>query len=533
MSRCGASLTGLAAIRELYATVTNDEREDIAVPLGCYRGALMRAGLIVTLALFAVTPGASSGLSAQASEAPDRPFRTAVHIHLPGETYPEPASLAMKRVAAAGATVVRLPVTWSAVAPATRPTGFDADDPGDPAYRWATLDDGVRQAARNRLTPLIFFYDAPAWAKREKLPEFSPNDFPDPIEIGRFARALALRYSGSFRGLPRVRYWQAWNEPNISLYFRPQLAGNKPISPGWYRNVLKQFTPAVRSAHADNFVVAGGTAPFHDITPEAAKQRPDWGPLSFMRELLCLSRTLKPTCNMRVAFDAWAHHPYTSGGPTHTAVMRDDVSLGDLPEMKRMLDAAVRAGHVAARGGRPEFWVTEFSWDSKPPDPKAVPTRLLERWVPEALYRMWQSGVTLATWFTLRDQELSTSFFQSGLYYRGPRLSADRPKPYLQGFRFPVVAFREGAEVLVWGRTPAGRAGQVVVEQRAGTGWMRLGVARTNRFGIFQNRFDTRGSGSVRARTAKDISLPFSLKPVRDRFFNPFGLPELLEPKRP
>jgi len=495
----------------------------------------MRAALFVGVVLLVAASG-GSGLSAKPSEIPDRPLRTAVHLHLPGETYPEPSSQAFERAAAAGATVVRLPVAWSEVAPTTRTPSFDASDPADPAYRWKVLDESVRQAASNKLEPLIFFFDAPDWAESgQQYAGVALSNVPDPDEIARFAKALAFRYSGSFKGLPRVRYWQAWNEPNISLYFDPQLIANRPISPLWYREVLTRFAPAVRSAHADNLVIAGGTAPFRDTTPDVLKQRSNWGPLTFMRELLCVSRSLRPTCRTKVPFDIWAHHPYTSGGPTHKAALPDDVSLGDLAKMRRLLDAAVKTRHVAARGGRPEFWVTEFSWDSRPPDSKAVPTELLKRWVPEALYRMWQSGVSLVTWFTLRDQPPTSSFYQSGLYYRGARLAGDRPKPYLQGFRFPFVAFPDRGGVMVWGRSPAGTPGQIVVEQAVGSGWRRLGALRTSRHGVFQAHFRATPRGSVRARfpAAKDISIPFSLRPVPDRFYNPFGLPTLLEPKNP
>ena len=61
-----------------------------------------------------------------------------------------------------------------------------------------------------------------------------------------------------------------------------------------------------------------------------------------MREMLCMSSGATPraTCNDRAEFDVWAHHPYTYGGPTHSAFHPDDVSLGDLGEMRRLLDAA-------------------------------------------------------------------------------------------------------------------------------------------------------------------------------------------------
>src|SRR5205085_11897382 len=122
--------------------------------------------------------------------------------------------------------------------------------------------------------------------------------------------------------------------------------------------------------------------------------------------LLCLSPTGPPrrVCDRTIQFDAWSTHPYTSGGPNHRAALPDDVSLGDLPKMKALLDAAVAQG-VVVSPHKVAFWVTEFSWDSSPPDPKAVPARVLPRWVAEAFYWMWHSVVSLAMLFTFRDAQ--------------------------------------------------------------------------------------------------------------------------------
>src|SRR5207249_1586342 len=120
------------------------------------------------------------------------------------------------------------------------------------------------------------------------------------------------------------------------------------------------------------------------------------------------------TCSTRLKFDVWAHNPYTAGGPTHKGGS-DQASLGDLPAMKAMLDAAVKAGHIESRGPL-RFWVTEFSWDSDPPDTCGMKMKLETRWIAEALYRAWQSGVSLFTWFLLRDQPFPSTPWQSGLY---------------------------------------------------------------------------------------------------------------------
>jgi hypothetical protein len=95
------------------------------------------------------------------------------------------------------------------------------------------------------------------------------------------------------------------------------------------------------------------------------------------------------------------------------------------------------------------------------------------------------------------------------------------------------VAFPRGRGIYVWGRTPSGLPGRVTVERLApGSKWKRLGTLETNRFGLFQQTFRAQPTGWVRARLGSvDATLPFSLASVPDHFFNPFGLPTLLEPK--
>jgi hypothetical protein len=74
--------------------------------------------------------------------------------------------------------------------------------------------------------------------------------FPDPLKPGAF--------------LPRVRYWQPWNEPNLSYYLSPQWTrtGGRwaPASAGIYRGLLNAFYAAVKRVSSSNFVVTAGTA---------------------------------------------------------------------------------------------------------------------------------------------------------------------------------------------------------------------------------------------------------------------------------
>jgi hypothetical protein len=243
-----------------------------------------------------------------------------------------------------------------------------------------------------------------------------------------------------------------------------------------------------------------------------------------MRELLCVSRSGARTCRTRVPFDVWAHNPYTNGGPSHHAAAADDVSIGDLPEMRRVLVVAERAGNAVSRR-KIEFWVSEFAWDTKPSDPLAVPLPLHSRWVAEALYRMWTAGVSLVTWWRLRDDALSRTPYQSGLWFRGgDTLTADRPKRSLTAFRFPFVAFRSSRGVSVWGRAP-GAATRVVIERSGGARWRAVAVLSPNRDRIFRAKLPVARTGVLRARVegAADASLPFSLEPPPTMRVFPFG----------
>ena len=446
------------------------------------------------------------------------------------------------RVHEAGARTVRLYISWRGTAPGgtTKPAGFDARNPADPMYDWSGPDTAIKAAVAAGLEPLVSVARAPLWAERpqpgdENLPaaERIPGTLrPDPVEFGLFGEAIARRYSGTFQGLPRVRRWQAWNEPNHHNDLNPQFeiapdqnatASTKMVAPEMYRDLLNAFSSAVHMVRSDNIVGAAGLAPFFRPAPGGRAA----APLPFMRQMLCLTSTNKPRkgCTERSIFDAWAQHPYTSGNAWHSANSPDDVSLGDLGVVRKTLDAAQDAGRITSRG-RVRFWVTEFSWDSNPPDRFGVPSALLTRWVAEAMHQMWRHGVELVTWFQVRDDvsQDEGGIFQSGLYLRCDEgVACDRPKPMLTSFRFPFTAYKARTRVRLWGRTPGGSRGTVTVQQRRTGRWVRLGRLKTDRHGIFRGKLRRRGGGVLRARLGKATTASFSLKRPPDRAINPFG----------
>jgi hypothetical protein len=480
---------------------------------------------------------------AVAAPAGAQPLRTAVADAVAFYGPADQVREAFAHVRAAGSSFVRIYVNWASIAPATKPAGFDPRNPADPNYRFATTDLQVTLARQEGLEPILSVNAAPPWAERGRkgtqiqYPVEEPGAVnPDPVAYGDFAAALATRYGGGFGGLPRVRYFQAWNEPNLYEFLDPQYtdppAGGSahgvvstrgvPQSVAIYRDLVNAFGHAVHAVHRDDKVIAGGLAPFRD--PLQYEQAAP--PLPFMRALLCLTPANRPIARCpKLDFDIWSHHPYTDGSPEHKALVRGDVSIPELPQMRRVLTAAARAGKISA-GQRVDFWVTEIGWDSKPPSRGGVPLALHARFVSDGLYRIWQAGVSLVTWYEIHDDP--TTRVVSGLFFACPRgPSCDTPKPAFTAFRFPFVAYRQRGGVLVWGRTPWGTPGRVIVEQQVRRRWRRLATLGTDRYGIFNRTLRGRfGGGDLRARLARggSASVPFSLKvPSPTRFLNPFG----------
>jgi hypothetical protein len=432
-------------------------------------------------------------------------------------TDPSERAVWLDRTRQSGATIVRLELSWAGVAPSPLQGGAAAD-PRNPSYQWQQVDSAVRDAAARGLSVLLTVSGAPAWAEGAARPAGAiPGSWrPDVDALAAFSRAAAQRYSGSFPDplapgatLPRVRFWQVWNEPNLSTYLAPQWVrrGGRlvPASPAYYRSMVNGFYRAVKGVRGDNVVVTAGTAPYGDPEPGGARL----APALFLREFFCLrgSRLRRTACPDPPHLDAISHHPYGIGGPRWHALNADDVAVPDIGKLVRVLRAAERSGRALPRA-RKRVWVTEISWDSRPPDPEGVPELTHARWLEEALYVLWRQGVDTVTWFQIRDQAPIPSYAatsQSGIYLRD-----GRPKLATQAFRFPFVAERASrTRVRVWGKAPAG-SGRVLIQRRSGRGWVTIHHVQAAHDGIFVALLGLRGSAQLRSRDGSQVSLVWS-----------------------
>lgn len=421
------------------------------------------------------------------------------------------AAGAYRAAHANGFRVVRVSVPW-AVAASTRPE--HPSDPNDPAYFWGTTDTRVRAIRERGMQPLLYFHAPPLWA-RPRDSQGDPYLSAGVSDYSAFMSAVAQRYDGTGDSPGRVKYFEAWNEPNLRILFND--------NPGQYRDLLNAAYDKIHAVQKDNVVVAGALAPFVTHGNGRLGQQ-------FIRELFCLSADRRPkaTCHEKVSLDAFSVHPYTSGGPTHKASAPGNISLGDLPAVRRLLRAADRVGNVSPKGRIP-LWVTEFSWDTKGPDPGGVPLARHARWVAEALYRMWQNDVSLVTWFQLRDNPEGSAWgdtWQSGLYFLSddPYSKAKR-KPFAAVIKFPFAAVPSGSGVTLWGRRPDSRAGRVSLQRKVGRRWRVVANVRANRNGLFHRRIRGGKGRLYRARAGKSRAKPFRATRTRDVRVNAFGGP--------
>jgi hypothetical protein len=426
------------------------------------RGLLAAALATAALAVLSIQPQAARGFE--------------VGLTDPVFTDPDGATRTtwLDRARTARAGLILIAVGWETVAPDARSPGFNAANPADPAYDWTRLDQAVLDATARGFRVAIIFTRAPRWAEGPGRPSFTdaPDGswMPNPADVGDFTRAIATRYSGRFMGLPAVRHWQLWAEPNLGINLSPQFIRKRAVGYEVYRPMLDAFYANLKAVSSQNVVITGGTAPYGGLTPAGGLAFQRMQPLTFWRGLLCLqagkkSKKGRKKRRRRAAtlaaagctpprFDVAAHHPINVGAPTRRAINADDASTPDIGKLRRIIRAGV--------GNKP-IWGTEIWWNSKPPG-RGVSLKTQARYLSQSFYILWKQGVPVVVWFEIRDLQpvAGHPIPTSGLFFRD-----GRPKPAFQAFRFPFAVERlSRSRVRVWGMAPA--SGPVSIETRRG-----------------------------------------------------------------
>ncbi len=428
-------------------------------------------------------------------------------------------NLWLDRTVAAGAGIVRLGVEWPAVAP-TRPP--DPTNPASASYDFSGIDSAVTAAEAHGLTVLLSVNHAPDWAEAPGRPANATLHTwkPNPADLADFAKAVATRYSGTFMGLPAVQAIEVWDEPNSSDWLNPQFEGNGYSGAAIYRSMLNAAYDAIKSVNPGVQVVVGATAPYGDDPGGPFPNGlPRSHPVQFWQQVLCVKpvkvkkkgkkpATVRyvrgPGCTGPVKFDVFAHHPIdnTGKGPLQSGPSKNDASTPDLARVVSVLRGAEKA-RTTLRGKHP-VWVTEFWWDSKPPNPVGAPLAVQARWIEQSLYLFWKAGASVAINFQINDGTERPDVhagFQSGVYF-----ADGRPKPSLTAFRFPFVTERISTKALIaWGKAPA--RGKLLVQRRQGSRWIAVKRLRVAKGAVFTAKLPLAGKQQLRAIVAGQKSL--------------------------
>lgn len=489
---------------------------------------------------------------------------------------PEGTTQTLDTLATLGVERIRVSVFWATVAPEakaqTRPA-FDATDPAAyPPGSWNRYDQVVRLAgARGIAVNFNITSPAPLWATGDAPREDIANTFdPDPREFAQFVQAVGARYSGTFLApsassraavprdnpplcallgncppatpaapagepLPRVSYYSVWNEPNQPGWLTPQWVSGPggamaEASPRIYRTLVDAaFTGLQASGHGGDTILVGETAPKglnRRGTTTAIKA------LHFLRQLYCVDDRLRPLAGEAAsvrgcpavprdfpaahpglfAATGYAHHPYELiKAPNVLPRDPDFITIANLPRLSATLRRifSVYGKPVA----RPPLYLTEFGYNTTPPNPAGVTLRKQAAYLDEAEFVARENpDVRTLTQFLLVDDaprpgRNGVTVGYGATFQTGLRFLDGRDKPSLAAYELavhlPKTTVRRGQKLRVWafvrpGRRLAGRQ-RVAIQLRSGKRVRTLRTALTEPGrGLIDLRLALPASGSLR-----------------------------------
>lgn len=234
----------------------------------------MLAALLVVVSLIAVSSLWLSGTSRwPAPMAGSGVVGVSVPGYLLYQAGPSQLARDLDRVAASGATWLRLDVSWSDF------------EPAQGRYDWDEVDRVVAAARSRDLKVLGILGGMPAWIRPANTEwNYGPRTEAQRAAYARFASVAAQRYRDS------IHAWEIWNEPNLPQFWQPRPSVED------YGKLLKVAYPAVKAASPSAVVLAGGTG--GGSAPGTVDA------ITWYRGLYA--------AGLKTSFDVLAVHPYTN-----------------------------------------------------------------------------------------------------------------------------------------------------------------------------------------------------------------------------
>jgi hypothetical protein len=337
-------------------------------------------------------------------------------------------SFAFSTLKSLDAQVIRVNLYWGGTkwAVGTKKPA-DATDPGDPAYNWEIYDRLVRYANQFGIQVVFSILFTPSWANGGKARTVAPTNAKT---LHDFTYAAAERYSGfytpptwqqdptnptSAQRLPKVSMWTAWNEPNNPIWLSPQY---KRVGKTWRVESAYQYAKICNAVYTGvhdvlispeqgkvqgEQVACGVTGPKGNDAP--ATKRASVDPLTFL--------TAAHKYGMKT-FDVYAHHPYADVGksepPTYVpkGKQKRRIQLGNINTLLKLVSQYYGAKHL---------WITEFGYQSNPPDKQFGVSNAVQAKYLTQSYALARKNprIDMMLWFLVRDEANVKSGWQSGL----------------------------------------------------------------------------------------------------------------------
>lgn len=261
--------------------------------------------------------------------------------------------------------------------------GWPSIEASKGTYDWAPVDALVTSLARHGIQPRPSLIGTPSFYAEE--PTIGPTVSEEALDgWASFVRAAARRYGpgGKFwtelaEAEPEVaptpvRSWEIWNEPNSSLFWKPQ-----PDPPD-YATLLERSASALRSVDPDARIVTGGIF----ATPQSEGAIVSYDFIEGVYDALGEEGAL---------IDSIGIHPYGA----------------DVGEVIDQLDGTREA--IDDSGGDAGISVTEIGWGSDPDVPNYLAksrqqqAKLLSDTFEKLLRGRRRWGLDGVAWFTWRD----------------------------------------------------------------------------------------------------------------------------------
>jgi hypothetical protein len=320
---------------------------------------------------------------------------------------------------------------------------------------WGQADRILNGLHDRGMVPVVTIWGTPRWANGGRSPNWVPRS---KWWFAGFARRAADRY-------PFVKHWLIWNEPNQRRWLRPTSARV------YVQTLLNPAYAAIRKATRGAKVAGGVTAPrgaYKGISP-----------VDFIRGM----------DRARARLDAYAHNPYplrrletpTSGGCGHC----ETITMATIDRLLREVGKAF---------GRKRIWLTEYGYQTNPPDRfMGVSRQLQARYLADAAHVAYRTPYVDMLIQYLYQDEPDAARWQSGLVTAGGAAKTARRSAIL-----PLAQVsRRGLRTVVWGQVrPEDGRERYVLQQFRGGKWRSVGGLRTTDRRGFLYRTLRAGKGS-------------------------------------